>query len=122
MFFSNGVLKKIKHSGGLKTACDDTMAYFDPKKPIVVRTKASFHEGLSAGLFQRRSKGLQPVHYISRSITSAEQRYSQTEKDALGVKWAKTRFRMYLLGAPKFKIITSHKPLIPMFTAKTQMA
>ena len=94
---------------------DDTMAYFDPKKPIVVRTEASFHEGLSAGLFQRTSKGLQPVHYISRSMTSAEQQYSQTEKDALAVKWAKTRFSMYLLGAPKFKIITSHKPLIPMF-------
>ena len=94
---------------------DYTMAYFDPKKPIVVRTEASFDEGLSAGLFQRTSKGLHPVHYISRSMTSAEQRYSQTEKDALAVKWAKTRFYMYLLGAPKFKIITSHKPLIPMF-------
>ena len=95
--------------------CDDTMSYFDPRKPIIVRTEASFHEGLSAGLFQRTSKGLQPVHFISRSMTSAEKRYSQTEKDALAVKWAKSRFGMYLLGAPRFKIITSHKPLIPMF-------
>ena len=69
---------------------DDTIAYFDPKKPIVVRTEASFHKGLSAGLFQRISKGLQHVHYISRSMTSVEQRYSQTEKDALAVKWVKT--------------------------------
>lgn len=95
--------------------CEDTMAFFDPKKPIIVRTEASFHEGLSAGLFQRTSKGLQPVHFISRSMTNAEKRYSQTEKDALAVKWAKSRFGMYLLGAPRFKIITSHKPLIPMF-------
>ncbi|MEW8584399.1 MAG: RNase H-like domain-containing protein, partial [Candidatus Thiodiazotropha sp.] len=95
--------------------CDNTMAFFDPKKPIVVRTEASFHEGLSAGLFQKTSKGLQPVHFISRSMTTAEKRYSQTEKDALAVKWAKSRFGMYLLGAPRFKIITSHKPLIPMF-------
>ena len=60
---------------GLKDSItnDDTMAFFDPKKPIIVRTKASFHEGLSAGLFQITSKGLQPVHYISRSKTSAEQ-------------------------------------------------
>ena len=65
------------------------MAFFDPKKPIVVRTEASFHEGLSAGLFQRTSKGLQPVHFISRSMTNAEKRYSQTEIDALAVKWAK---------------------------------
>ena len=48
-------------------------------------------------------------------MTSAEKRYSQTEKDALAVNWAKSRFSMYLLGAPKFKIMTSHKPLIPMF-------
>ena len=50
-------------------------------------------------------------------MTAAETRYSQTEKDALAVKWAKSRFEMYLLhvGASKFKIITSHKLLIPMF-------
>ena len=57
-----------------------TMAHFDPNKPFLVRTEASFHEGLSAGLFQRTSKGLQPVHYISRSLTLAEQRYSQQKK------------------------------------------
>ena len=94
---------------------DATMAFFNPRIQIIVRTEASFHEGLSAGLFQRTNKGLQPVHYISRSMTSAEKRYSQTEKDALAVKWAKSRFSMYLLGAPRFKIVTSHKPLIPMF-------
>ena len=33
-----------------------------------------FHEGLSAGLFQRSGKGLQPVHYISQSMTSAEKK------------------------------------------------
>ena len=49
----------------------------------------SFHEGLSAGLFQRTSKGLQPVHFISRSMTNVEKRYSQTEKGALAVKWSK---------------------------------
>ena len=48
---------------------DDTIAYFDPKRPIIVRTVASFNEGMSAGPFQRTSKGLQPGHYISRSMT-----------------------------------------------------
>ena len=61
---------------------DNTMAFFDPRKPIIVQTEACFHEGLSAGLFQRSGKGLQPVHYISQSTTS--------ERDALAVKWAKT--------------------------------
>ena len=107
----DAAFKKLKDS----ITSDDTMAFFDPRKPIVVHTEASFHEGLSAGLFQGTAKGLQPVHYISRSMTTAEKRYSQTEKDALAVKWAKSRFSMYLLGAPRFTIMTSHKPLIPMF-------
>ena len=58
---------------------EDTMAFFDPRRPILVRTEASFHEGISAGLFQKTGKGLQPVHYISRSMTTAEKRYSQTD-------------------------------------------
>ena len=48
-------------------------------------------------------------------MTDAEKRYSQTEKDALSIQWAKNRFQIYLQGAPRFKIITAHKPLIPMF-------
>ena len=35
---------------------EDTMAYFDLKKPIIVRTESSFHEGLSAGLFQEQAR------------------------------------------------------------------
>ena len=44
-----------------------------------------------------------------------KKRYSQTEKDALCVKWAKHRFGMYLQGAPRFTIIMAHKPLLSMF-------
>ena len=95
------------------------MAFFNPTRPIVVRCEASFNEGLSAGLFQQTEKGLQPVHFISRSMSDTEKRYSQTEKDALSIRWAKNRFSIYLLGAPKFKIITAHKPLIPMFNKTT---
>ena len=99
--------------------CEKTMLYFNPKRAIIVRAEASYHDGLSAGLFQNGGNGLQPVHYISRTMTDTEKRYSQTEKDALAVRWAKNRFKMYLLGAPKFKIITSHKPLLPMFNKAT---
>ena len=48
-----------------------------------------------------------------------EKRYSQTEKDALCVKWANDRFSIYLLGAPRFTIITAHKPLLPLFNKPT---
>ncbi|KAL9982490.1 hypothetical protein ACROYT_G004539 [Oculina patagonica] len=53
-------------------------------------------------------------------MTDTEKRYSQTEKDALSVHWAKNRFSIYLLlGAPKLKIITAHKPLLPLFNKAT---
>ena len=82
----------------------------------MVRVEASYNEGLSVGLFQQSAKGWQPVHFISRSLTDVEKRYSKTEKDALCVKWAKDRFGMYLQGAPTFTIVTAHKPLLPMFS------
>ena len=93
----------------------DTIAFFNPKLPIMERVEASYNEGLSAGLFQRSAKGWKPVHFISRSLADVEKRYSQTEKDALCVKWAKDRFGMYLQGAPRFTIVTAHKPLLSMF-------
>ena len=52
-------------------------------------------------------------------MTNSEKRYSQTEKDALAVHWAKRKFSIYLLGAPKLKIITAHKPFLPMFNKAT---
>ena len=48
-------------------------------------------------------------------MTPTEKRYSQTEKDALAIHWAKNRFSIYLLGAPRSMIITARKPLLPLF-------
>ena len=107
--------KAFKEVKGAITS-KDTIAFFNPRLPIMVRVEASYNEGLSAGLFQQSAKGWQPVHFISRSLTDVEKRYSQTEKDALCVKWAKDRFGMYLQGAPRFTIMTAHKPLLPMFS------
>ena len=70
---------KLKNS----ITSEDVMAYFDPRKPITVRCEASFHEGLSSGLFQKTEKGNQPAHFISQTMTKTEKCYSQTEKDAL---------------------------------------
>jgi len=65
---------------------------------------------------------MQPVHFISRTKTETKKRYSQTEKDALAIKWAKKRLRVYLLGAPRLRIATAHKPLLPSFNkAKATM-
>ena len=94
---------------------EKTMAFFDPSKPIILRTEASFSEGLSAVLLQKTDRGIQPVHFISRTMTETEKRYNQTDKVALAIKWANERLRIYLLGAPRFRIVTAHKTLVPLF-------
>ena len=48
-------------------------------------------------------------------MIDTEEKYSQTGKEALAIRLAKNRFKMYLLGAQRFKIITAHKPVLPMF-------
>ena len=63
---------------------EKTMAFFDPSKPIILRTEASFNEGLSAGLLQKTDRRIQPVHFFSRTMTETEKRHSQTEKRCFG--------------------------------------
>ena len=56
-----------------------------------------------------------PGDEAGRSLTPVEQRYSQTEREALGVLFACEHFHLYIYDA-KFTIITDHKPLERIFT------
>ena len=86
-----------------------TLAYFAKTAPTKVITDAS-PVGLGAVLVQEQGGAWTPVCYASRSLTVCEQKYSQTEKEALGVVWACERFHVYLYGM-KFVVETDHKPL-----------
>ena len=76
--------------------------------------------GLGAVLTQKQKGVWVPVVYKSRSLKDAESRYSQTEREALGIRWGVKKLRKYLLGAPKFNIVTDHRPLCPMFNKNKQ--
>ena len=52
----------------------DTVAFFNPKLPIMMRVEARYNEGLSAGLFQQSTKVWQPLHFISRTLTDVEKK------------------------------------------------
>ena len=54
------------------------------------------------------------VAYASRSLTSVEQRYSQTEREALAVVWSREHFNIYVSGAP-FTVVTDHRPLLTIW-------
>ena len=61
------------------------------------------------------------VIYASKALSSVERCYSQFEREALAITWGCHHFRMYLLGS-HFKVITDHKPLLPIFNRPTSQA
>ena len=86
-----------------------TLAYFDKNAPTQVIADAS-PVGLGAVLVQGPPGNMTPVCYASRSLTECERRYSQTEREALGLVWACEKFHAYVYGM-KFDLVTDHKPL-----------
>ena len=61
------------------------------------------------------------ISYASRILTDVERRYSQTEKEALGIVWACERFHMYLYGV-NFELRTDHRLLQFIYSARSRPA
>ena len=87
------------------------MHYFDTTKETTLTVDAS-PVGISVILSQKddRSNDSHTIPYASRALTQVEQRYSQTEKEALSIVWAVEYFHLYLYGC-SFTLTTDHKPL-----------
>ena len=91
-----------------------SLSYFDPEKETVILTDAS-PVGVSAILTQVGKNGESTVvAYASRALSPVEQRYPQTDREALGVVWACEHFHMYVYGKP-FRLLTDHKALVQIF-------
>jgi transposase InsO family protein len=95
-----------------------TLGYFDRHAETYVISDAS-PVGLGAVLVQKQGGENQVIAYASRSLTDVETRYSQTEKEALGLVWACEHFHMYLLGT-KFVLVTDHKPLEVLYSPRSK--
>ena len=73
---------------------------------------------MGAVLLQQQNQseeGWKPVAYASRFMSETEQRYSQIEKEALGIVWACEKFKDYVLGK-HIDLETDHKPLVPLLS------
>jgi len=94
------------------------LAHFQKGAPteIVVDTSPV---GLGAMLVQEQAGEKRVVCYASRSLSQVERRYSQTEREALGIVWACERFHQYLYGI-HFEIVTDHKPLLYIYSVKSK--
>ena len=104
-----------KHSEAFEKLKDElisapVMAYFDTKKETILTVGAS-PVGISAILSQKvkGQKDPQVVAYASRALTSVEKRFSQTEKESLGIVWGIKNFHLYVYGT-HFTLVTDHKP------------
>ncbi|XP_051992411.1 uncharacterized protein K02A2.6-like [Xyrauchen texanus] len=100
-------LDKMKQS----LTSDAVMTYTDPYKLTELVVDAS-PVVLGAVLAQRMGphEPARVISYASRALSLIEQKYSQTEHEALAIVWGCEHFHMYLYGAP-FTLVSDHKPL-----------
>ena len=104
---------------------DIYMKFYDKTKPLYLETDAS-QIGLCTTLLQTRDGTtflidaapdntiLRPMVFATKSLTSAEWRYSNTEREALGILHDLKKFYHYCF-AQEVSIITDHNCLVAIF-------
>lgn len=95
-------LKKALTTAPVLKQLDSNLRY-------IIKTDASNY-AIGAALVQGEGDEEHPIEYASRLLTPAERNYTVTEKEALAIVWAVTKFRGYIEGT-KFLTITDHQPL-----------
>ena len=90
------------------------LVHFGPKLKLTLACDASAY-GIGVVLAHKYLNGSEkPVAYASRTLTKAEQNYSQIEKEGLAWINGVKHFHSYLFGH-SFDLITDHKPLLTLF-------
>ena len=97
----------------------ELLANFEGNHPVIVETDAS-PVGVGCVLLQEVNGRERPVYFASKKLSAAELNYSQLDKEALGLVFAVSKFKYFLLGR-KFVLRTDHKPLLGLFGRTKQI-
>ena len=90
------------------------LARYNPDLPVILDCDDSPY-GVGVVLSHQLEDGvIKPIAFASRSLSPAEKKYSQLDKEGLAIVFGVKKFHQYLAGST-FSIYSDHKPLQHIF-------
>ena len=90
------------------------LIHYEPQRKLLLSCDASPY-GIGAVISHVMDDGSEkPIAYTSRSLSEAERKYAQIEKEGLAIVYGIKKFHHFLYGR-QFTIVSDHRPLQHLF-------